>query len=677
MQRQTTIEEIARKLKPLFGEKIDQLYFKYTTSESFEEKNELLQILGGLYQKYLSRLLDREVLLEPPIKEEMEGDYPLAHISYAKKKLFPFELRESDWPRHVCVTGMSGSGKTTFAINILKTFLKKDKPFLVFDWKKSFRPLVDLDSNVRVFTIGNDLVSNFFKTNINIPPKGIAPKEWINTLSDLLVESFSASFGVHKILLETLDEIFEAWGIYKGEKHYPNWQHVKKLLENKARNSKGRETGWYESAMRIASVLTFGSFGAVVNYDGKKSFSIEDLFNKKVIFELNSLGNIEKKFFAEYILTYIYKLKKANERKDTEFDYAILVDEAHNVFLKQKTNFVSESVTDMIYREMREYGVGLICLDQHASKLSDTVTGNSACHVAFQQQLPEDIRAISGLTQLSDNKEVFSRLPVGSAIVKLSERSPTPFLIEAPFIDLREYQISDERLAKRMKYALEGENVQKEDSEFFNVIKNYAPLYPPELGVKRKRELIEKPKEEVIQEIKTIVKEAPKIKTEIKETFVEDLTGLTETQKILYDFVKNRLKDGENLIEIELALEERLEEQVYNLVDVLTVLNRAIQNKIRGKKVVREIQVVESDPIKKEARQFQEVPNGLSSDQNKFLVFLKQHSEHNLNTTSLYKAVGLSARKGNNVKNELLEKGLIKIQEIKYDKGWKKLIRLA
>ena len=142
------------------------------------------------------------------------------------------------------------------------------------------------------------------------------------------------------------------------------------MLEIKAREARGREATWYESALRIATVLTFGDFGKVINYDGKKSLSVEELFDKKIIFELNSLGNVEKKFFAEYILTYIFKLKKANSEKTEEgFNHAILVDEAHNIFLKSKTYFVSESVTDMIYREMREYGTCLICLDQHISKV--------------------------------------------------------------------------------------------------------------------------------------------------------------------------------------------------------------------------------------------------------------------------------------------------------------------
>lgn len=408
MQKQISIEEISSKLKPILGSKIDDLYFKYTLSENLDEKNEILQLLGALYQKHLGKLLDKKVLLEPPKESSVKGNYEIAKVVYAEKELFPFSLEEKDFPRHICISGMSGSGKTTLALNILTKLMEKEKPFLVFDWKKSFRSLMEIDSSVMCFTIGNDAVSNVFKTNINIPPKGVSPREWINVLCDLLTESFAVSFGVHKILLETLDEVFEGWGVYKGSLHYPNWMHIKKMLEIKAREARGREATWYESALRIATVLTFGDFGKIINYDGKKSLSIEDLFDKKVIFELNSLGNIEKKFFCEFILTYIYKLKKSNQKKNSgDFNHAILVDEAHNIFLKNKTNFLSESVTDMIYREMREYGTSLICLDQHISKLSDTVKGNSACHIAFQQQLPQDVFDVSSLMQLNEKKRIF------------------------------------------------------------------------------------------------------------------------------------------------------------------------------------------------------------------------------------------------------------------------------
>ena len=65
-----------------------------------------------------------------------------------------------------------------------------------------------------------------------------------------------------------------------------------------------------------------------------------------------------------------------------------------------------------------------------------------------------------------------------------------------------------------------------------------------------------------------------------------------------------------------------------------------------------------------------------SPDEQKFLNFLKANPKHVLSTTGVYKEIGLSARKGTNAKKSLEEKELIRIKEVKYDKGWKKIIRL-
>lgn len=629
-QKSLTVEELSKKLKPLFGNKIDALYFRYITSESPEEKTEIIQLLTALYQKNLSKLLESKVLLAPPKKELVQGDFPLAKVVYNDKELFNFGLNEKDWPRHVCISGMSGSGKTTFAFAILNNFIQKNKPFMVFDWKKSFRPLMKQDSSIMTFTVGNDKVSNLFKMNINKPPQGVSPKEWINVLCDLLTESFQVSFGVHKVLLETLDEIFEKWGIYRGEIHYPNWLHVKKMLEIRAKDAKGREIPWYESALRIATVLTFGSFGNVINYEGKKSLSIEELFDKKVIFELNSLGNIEKKFFAEFVLTYIYKLKKVGENKiDQSFNYAIVVDEAHNIFLKNKTTFLSESVTDMVYREMREYGISLICLDQHISKLSDTVKGNSACHIAFQQQLPEDLRDISALMQLRESPEYFSKLPVGTAIVKLSERYNDPFLIKVPFVELRNSTLNDDVISKRMNTTFKIKEAEQ-DKEFMN---------------------------NLIQEVPLIEKKVQEVKIKTAEE------SLNSTQKILYHFVQSKLNENKSLKEIESLLEKGIFQNYYTDKDVLIVINFALNNRLKGNK--------ETLKIPKEIP----LPEDLTDEERKFVSFLAVNPEHQLSTVEIYKRIGFSPRKGNQIKNNLLTKNLIKVKEQRNSNGWQKLIK--
>jgi len=641
-QNALTVEEICNKLRPIFGKKVDEMYFQYTVADGREEREEIVHILNALYQKNLNQLLDKGVLLEPPREEQIDGDYNLATVSYAKKKLFDFTLREQDWPRHICVTGMSGSGKTTFAFKVIEALNKHNKPYLVFDWKKSFRPLSAENNQIMTFTVGDEKVSNLFKTNINQPPKGVAPKEWINVLSDLLTESFSASFGVHKVILETLDQSFKEWGIYNGSENYPTWNHIKWRLEEKLNKIQGREAGWLESALRIATVMTFGEFGKTVNYKGDNSINVEELLNKKVIMELNSLGSIEKTFFCEFILTYIYKLKKARQTPPSNgFDHAIIVDEAHNIFLKKPTNFTNESTTDMIYREMREYGTSLICLDQHISKISDTVKGNSACHIAFQQQLPQDIQDISELMQLREKRHYFSQLAVGNAIVKLAERYTLPFLVEVPYVNLRNKYVSNENIKERMQAMMMNQDYEKKvDPEFNKAIEE--------------PEVIEPKVVEPTQEITT--PEEPEVETPTND--------LTEVQNTIYEYITAHVEAGVPLEEIEKILEKSKTQGNYTSSDIMTAVNKAFENQL----VVT---------FKKKDVTDQCIQMGDNPNEQVFIEFLQKNPDHTLSTTEVYRQIGLSARKGTQTKKTLEEKGLIKIEAIKYDKGWKKIIRLS
>jgi len=712
-QRPLTIEEMCRKLKPVFGKKIDNLYLRYSMAETREEKDELMHFVNALYQKNLSVLLSKNVLLEPPTEKEVSGEYPLAMVSYANKQLYPFALREHDWPRHVCISGMSGSGKTTLAFHILENFIRKDKPFLVFDWKKSFRPLMAIDDSLVTFTIGDDSIANRFKMNILRPPEGIAPKEWITILSDLLAESFSVSFGVHKVLIETIDELFEGWNVYGNNKntniepgkYYPTWQHVKKMLEDKSKKSRGREATWVESAMRIATLLTFGAFGKVVNYDGEKSISVEDILDKRVILEMNSLGNVEKKFFCEFVLTYIYKLKKSKQtRISNSFDHAILVDEAHNIFLKDKTTFVKESVTDMIYREMREYGTSLICLDQHISKLSDTVNGNSACHIAFQQQLPQDSLDVSRIMYLFDNKEIFSQLPVGSAVVKLSERYTSPFLIQVPFAKSRNIEVTNEDIIKRLKsFVLQLQVERNDDKEFNEQLIHAMPKQVPveikvgESGLVKEVKVVRDSQNDLIQ--KSIIGQMNALNNSVVEDVevqkieedifsqLKELVELAEIpekeiskQDVLRSFISKRLSlgedfdtireklifysDEENLVEIQIAINGFVEDKSYNELGNLLPLESFKKSGILQNN---------STEININNRNF----GYENTDQKKFLDYLRQNPNHKDATVELYENIGFSVRRGNKIKNELLDRNLITIREEKNQKGWKKIIRLV
>ena len=433
---------------------------------------------------------------------------------------------------------------------------------------------------------------------------------------------------------------------------------------------------------------------------------------------------MKKSFFCEFVLTYIFKLKKANEDiVEKGFDHAILVDEAHNIFLKEKTNFVKESVTDMIYREMREYGTSLICLDQHISKLSDTVKGNSACHIAFQQQLPEDIRDISGIMQLYERKEYFSKLFVGSAIVKLAERYTSPFLIEVEDVELRGQRIKNNEIKKRMESVIMQSEVEKgRDDEFKEKIEMPPEEYRmDDMEKQRERELeikeikdregwpgveeFEKPSvpdhalyNEEINKVKNVhIKQArEKQEKRIKRKNVNPIfypTGLTPIQERLLEFVEQQLSLGKSMAEIERIMEYYPNEGIYSYEDVSKVMNYVLANrfnKIRlGQEFNPESDGVPKNVTTKKKQLKQKVYKGKmpsktinnilkdTTEQERFLTFLQAHPKHNLSSVEVYKKVGLSARKGTKVKDQLLSLGKIQVLEKRNKKGWKKIIQLA
>src|SRR3989338_9361288 len=122
-----TAEEICRRLRPMLGSKIDKIYLRFALSHSNDERLEMEHAFKIMYEKYLNtHLLSEKVLLEPPLKDEVCGEYPLGIVSYAEKEFYPFGLREREWIRHVCVSGMSGSGKTNLAFLIADNLMKKE-----------------------------------------------------------------------------------------------------------------------------------------------------------------------------------------------------------------------------------------------------------------------------------------------------------------------------------------------------------------------------------------------------------------------------------------------------------------------------------------------------------------------------------------------------------------------
>ena len=104
--------------------------------------------------------------------------------------------------------------------------------------------------DVEVYTLGRPIAPLAF--NPLIPPPGTNPKTWLKKLNEVMAHAYLLGNGVLDLLQETLDAVYEEFGVYSGEVEI--WPTIKDVL-TKAKDIKarGREAGWLSSTLRALS----------------------------------------------------------------------------------------------------------------------------------------------------------------------------------------------------------------------------------------------------------------------------------------------------------------------------------------------------------------------------------------------------------------------------------------
>jgi hypothetical protein len=124
----------------------------------------------------------------------------------------------------------------------------------------------------------------------------------------------------------------------------------------------------------------------------------------------------------------------------------IVLEEAHNLLLKKATDS-TESVLETSIRMVRQYGLGYVFVDQSASLLSKVAFANSYATIALSQKLRSDVQIIAGAMNLTDEqKQALNTLPVGTAVVRLADEYPEPFVVKIRRCPIREGCISDKTI---------------------------------------------------------------------------------------------------------------------------------------------------------------------------------------------------------------------------------------
>ncbi|MFQ6120031.1 MAG: ATP-binding protein [Methanosarcinales archaeon] len=436
------IEEKFRKLFPIVKRKADLFWLYYLFGQGKErfETDELIDIL--LFQK-LRKDYKKKILLEPPKVEKLFGEYPLGIVIYPDKPYGIFGLNEEEWTKHICIVGMTGVGKTNLVFQILKEFKKKNKPFLVFDWKKNYRDLLQLNEfkDIKVYTVGRELIQ--FKFNPLIPPKGTDPGQWLMRLIDIIKHAYFLGEGVEYLLRQAIDFLYEKNGVYKGSLNFPILSEVKEFISKK--DLKGRMMLWQASTLRTLASLTFKK-GLGMVLDVKESLDPKELLENSIILELDALSDIDKVFFTEVLILWIYEYRK-NEGKREQFKHALIIEEAHHILSKRKEKAEVETIIETSLRQIREFGESVIIVDQEPQKLSESIKANTYTKISFNLGNGKDIQAISKDMNLTKEQESYlDLLQIGQAIIKLKGRFYQPIFVAFPLLPIQKGFVSDERI---------------------------------------------------------------------------------------------------------------------------------------------------------------------------------------------------------------------------------------
>jgi hypothetical protein len=426
------IEEKLKLLRPFISsQQWGYLRMQYIFEKDFKKKKEVENIIDFLISQHVPGLKADHILLPPPEKSRLAGEYLVGDVLYPDKPLGTFGVRENEWLRHCGIFGKTGSGKTTLAIRIIKELCRRKKPFLIFDYKRNYRDLLKhpdfKNEEILVFTVGrNDVVPFYF--NPKQRPAGMEEYVWIKQLSQIIEKVYLLGPGANDVFMESA-----GMGTFKEMQD--------NVLKQK---KKARELLWWASVKRTLNAINYPGVGEMVNCI--KGYPVPELLNKKVILELDGLSGSDQAFVIGSLLLWIYHFRMRQPEREV-LKHFIIIEEAHHLFLKTRQE---EDIADIIMREIRELGESIIIIDQHPSKMSTSALGNLSTKFALTLSLNQDVAALANAMLLEkDQKRYLSMLTISQCICR-SDRLVQPVLLSIPDFPIKKGVVSDEDLKKFM-----------------------------------------------------------------------------------------------------------------------------------------------------------------------------------------------------------------------------------
>ena len=441
-----TVRDTLRKLAPVVGTAhAARLWRMYLASDCKARRE-----VEGMFEAYAAFALDDVPsggavgLFPPPPPETCLGEITLGQVRYAGKDSFLFGLRKEELLRHVGIYGSSGCGKSNAIALILDGLMSLKTPFLLCDFKRTFRALLKEHSDVIVFTAG-DNDTGPFAFNPLIPPPGTGTEVWSKKIVGALSHAYCQGAGSESLLVSALNDTYLA---AQERNRWPSFRDVAEILE--AEPARGRKGMWMDSARRSVKSISTGNSGEV--FCPEISIDMLTLLRVPVILEMDLLNQAEQTFLAEALILWIIQYRMNDSAARECLRHAIVIEEAHHLLRSPPgVGDGSEPVIHIALREVRELGESVILATQNASVVPVAVFGNQATTLAFHTKHQRDVSSTAQAMLLKDEaKDELGRLPVGEAIVRVP-RWPDPVHIRLEYRPIDKGSVSDRDIRQQAR----------------------------------------------------------------------------------------------------------------------------------------------------------------------------------------------------------------------------------
>jgi hypothetical protein len=394
------------------------------------------------------------ILMEPPPEEvARDGSILIGNVTYGGKAMYPLSLKKSSFLTHIGIFGSSGYGKTNISYSLIKQLSDNEVPVIIFDFsKRNYRDMLSagLKSRMDIYTVGKNVSP--FKFNPLIPPEGVQRSQWMKEFSSIFDHAYWLLGGGKHVVLKAMDAVSK-------HKDNPRLVDLKDwLVKYGSTNMPSRERNWLATAERPFESLCFRELGEV--FDCEQGITPSEFFQpgRITVLELDSLDSSDKTFFIEITLQWIRDWLLVSGSREV-LKGVIILEEAHHVLNREKSKKLgSETVMDLIFREIRELGMGMIYIDQHPSLVSYPALGNTSNHIymnlGLDTQYSSDVQDASSMLGLNyqDQGSYLRKLPVGHGFV-LSRNSMFPHPFTASFSEfmLTKGSVTDQMVFDLMK----------------------------------------------------------------------------------------------------------------------------------------------------------------------------------------------------------------------------------